>query len=114
MGSYDRLLQCKSGERRSNQTPRDTSFLYDPFYEVSYRENSNEIKYTLTFVQDCCGLMSQPFMKVNFVVVNVPQAPTKALTGHYAITFAYCKLQGVNFQILVLPYNDIGKSLYTF
>ena len=58
--------------------------------------------------------MRQPFVKVNFDVVNVPQAPTKALTGHYATIFAYCKLQGVNFQKLVLPHNDTSESLYTF
>ena len=58
--------------------------------------------------------MNQSFVKVNFAVVDVPQAPTKALTGHYAIIFAYCKLQGVSFKKLVLPHNDIGKSLYTF
>ena len=66
----------------ANETPRDTIFIHDPFLETPYRENSNEIKYPLTFVQDCCDLMSQLFVKVNFVVVDVPQAPTKALTGH--------------------------------
>ena len=55
--------------------------------------------------------MSQPFVKADFVVVDVPQAPTKAVTGHYAIVFACCKLQGVSFQKLVFPHNDIGKSL---
>ena len=58
--------------------------------------------------------MSQPFMKVSFVVADVPQAPKKTLTWHYAIIFAYCKLQDVSFQKLVLPHNDICKSLYTF
>ena len=58
--------------------------------------------------------MSQPFVKVNFVVFDVPQAPTKALTGHYAIMLSYCNLQGASFQKLVLPHNDIGKSIYTF
>ena len=57
--------------------------------------------------------MSQPFVKVNFGAVDVPQAPTKTLTGHYATIFACCKLQGVSFQKLVLPHNDTGKSLYT-
>ena len=66
-----------------------------------HRENSNKIKYPLTFEEDCCDLMRQPSVKVNFDVVNVPQAPTKALTGHYATIFAYCKLQVVNFQKLV-------------
>ena len=33
---------------------------------------------------------------------------------HYATIFAYCKLQGVSFQKLVSPHNDVGKSLYTF
>ena len=59
--------------------------------------------------------MSQPFLKINFVVADVPQAPAKALTGHQALIFAYCKLQGFSFQKkLVLPPDDIGKSLYTF
>ena len=101
-------------EGKANETPKDTIFIYDPFHEASYRENSNEIKYPLTLVKHCCHLMSQPFLKANFVVVDVPQAPPKALTGHYAIIFAYCKLQGVSFQKLVLPHDDIGKSLYTF
>ena len=58
--------------------------------------------------------MSQPFLKINFVVVDVLQAPSKDLTGYYAIIFAYCKLQGISFQKLVLPHDDIGKSLLTF
>ena len=58
--------------------------------------------------------MSQPFMKASFVVAYVRQAPKKTLTWYYAIIFAYCKLQGVSFQKLVLPHNDICKSLYTF
>ena len=57
-------------EGEANETPRETIFIYDPFYEVSYRENSNGIKYPLLFVQDCCDLMSQPFMKVNFIVLT--------------------------------------------
>ena len=67
-----------------------------------------------SFVQDHCDLMSQPFVKVSFVIVDVPQAPKKALKWHYAIIFAYCELQGVSFQKLVLPHDGIGKSLYTF
>ena len=74
----------------ANETLRDIIFIYDPFYEALYRENSIEIKYLLAFVQDCCDLMIQPFVKVNFVVFDVPQAPTNALTGYYAIIFAYC------------------------
>ena len=101
-------------EGEANETPRDTIFIYDPFHEASYRENSNEIKYPRTFVQDCCDLMSQPFLKINLVVVDVPQAPSKDLRGYYAIIFAYYKLQVVSFQKLVLPYGDIGKSLFTF
>ena len=58
--------------------------------------------------------MSQSFVKESFVVVDVLQPPTKTLTGHYAIIFAYCKLQVVSFQKLLLPHNDIDKSLYTF
>ena len=46
-------------------------------------------------------------MKVNFIAVDVPQAPAKA--WHYAIIFAYYKLQSVNFQKLVLPHNNVGK-----
>ena len=99
-------------EGEANETPRDTIFIHDPFHEALYRENSNEIKYPLTFEQDSCDLMSQhcvknvqirsfsgpntgkygpekvrildtfhtvqPFVKVNFGVVNVPEAPTKA------------------------------------
>ena len=91
-------------EREANETPRETIFIYDPFHEASYRENSNEIKYPLSFVQDCCDLMSQPFVKVNFI----------ALTWHYAIILPYCELQGVSFERLVLPHDDIGQSLYTF
>ena len=53
-------------------------------------------------------------MKVSFGVVDVPQAPKKALTWHYAFIFACCELQGVSFQKFVLPYADIGKTLYTF
>ena len=68
-------------EGEANETPRDI-FIYDPFHEVPYRKTLNEIKYPLTFVQDCCDLMSQPFLKINFVVADVPQAPAKALTGH--------------------------------
>ena len=45
-------------EEESNETPRETIFIYDSFHEASYRENSNEIKYPLSFVQDCCDLMS--------------------------------------------------------
>ena len=91
-------------EGEANETPRETIFVYDPFHKASYRENSNEIKYPLSFVQDCCDLMSQPFVKVNFI----------ALTWHYAIILAYCELQGVSFEKLVLPHDDIGQSLYTF
>ena len=91
-------------EGEANETPRETIFIYDPFHEASYRENSNEIKYPLSFVQDCCDLMSQPFVKVNFI----------ALTWHYAIILAYCELQGVSFEKLVLPHDHIGQSLYTF
>ena len=119
-------------EGKANETPRDTIFIHDPFHKALYQENSNEIKYPLTFEQDCCDLMSQhcvksvqirsffwsvfpvfglnterfrihseygkirtrktsyldtfhtvqPFVKVNFGVVDVPQAPTKAFTGH--------------------------------
>ena len=58
--------------------------------------------------------MIQPFVKVDFDVVDVPQAPKKALTWHYAIIFAYCELQDVSFQKLDLPHDDIGKSLCTF
>ena len=48
--------------------------------------------------------MSQPFVKVNFI----------ALTLHYAIILAYCELQGVSFEKLALPHDDIGQSLYAF
>ena len=48
--------------------------------------------------------MSQTFVKVNFI----------ALTRHYAIILAYCELQGVSFEKLVLPHDHIGQSLYTF
>ena len=88
-------------ERDGNETPRDTIFIYDPFYEASYPENLNEIKYALLFLQDCCDLISQPLVKVSFDVVNVPQAPKKAFTWHYAFIFAYCELQGVSFQKFV-------------
>ena len=81
---------------------------------MSYQENLNEIKYPLLFVQDCCDLISQFFVKLSFGVVDVPQAPKKALTWHYAFIFACCELQGVSFQKFVLPYADIGKTLYTF
>ena len=67
----------------------------------SYPENLNEIKYALLFLQDCCDLTSQPLVKVSFDVVNVPQAPKKAFTWHYAFIFAYCELQGVSFQKFV-------------
>ena len=90
-------------EGEANETPKETIFIYDPFHEASYRENSNEIKYLLSFVQDC-DLVSQPFVKKIFIV----------LTWHYAIILAYCKLQGVSFQKSVLPHDDIGQSLYTF
>ena len=85
-------------EGEANETPRDTIFIYDPFHEASYRENSNEIKYPLTFVQDCCYLMSQPFLKINFVVVDVPQAPSKDLTGYYAIIFAIANCRIIVFK----------------
>ena len=71
-------------EGETNETPRDTIFIHDPFHEASYRENPNEIKYSLIFVRDCCDLMSLPFVMVNFAVVDVPPAPAKALTGCYA------------------------------
>ena len=87
-----------------NETPRETIFIYDPFHEAPYREISNEIKYPLSFAQACCHLISQTFAKVNFI----------ALTWHYAIILAYCELQGVSFEKLVLPHDDIGQSLYTF
>ena len=101
-------------EGEAIETLRDTIFIYDPFHEASYRENLNEIKYPLKFVQDCCDLMSQPFLKINFVAVDVPQAPSKDLKGYYAIIFAYYKLQGISFQKLVLPHDNIGKLLFTF
>ena len=66
-------------EREANETPRDTVFISKSFYEASCRENLNEIKYPLSFVQDCCDLISQPFVKVSFGVVDEPQAPKKAL-----------------------------------
>ena len=91
-------------EEEANETPRQTIFIYYPFHEGSYWENSNKIKYPLSFVPDCCGLMSEPFLKVNFI----------ALTWHYAIILAYCELQGVSFEKLVLPHDDIGQSLHTF
>ena len=69
-------------EGEANKTPREIIFIYDPFHEASYGENSNEIKYPLSFVQDCCDPMSQPLVKVNFI----------ALTWHYAIILAYCEL----------------------
>ena len=50
-------------EGEANKTPRDAIFIHDPFHEAFYRENSNEIKYPLTFEQDCCDLMSQHCMK---------------------------------------------------
>ena len=58
--------------------------------------------------------MSQTFVKVSFVVVDLPQTLAQALTGHYAIIFAYCKLKSAAFQKLVLPHKNIGKSLHTF
>ena len=85
-------------EGEANGTPRDTIFIYDPFHEASYRENSNEIKYPLRFVEDCCYLMSQPFLKINFVVVDVPQAPSKDLTGYYAIIFAIANCRVLVFK----------------
>ena len=48
--------------------------------------------------------MSQPFVKLNFIV----------LAWHYAIILAYCELQAVRFERLVLPYHDNGQSLYAF
>ena len=60
---------------RGSKRDSDTIFIYHPFHEALCRENSNEIKYPLTFVQDCCDLRSQPLVKVNFDVVDVPQAP---------------------------------------
>ena len=48
--------------------------------------------------------MSHPFVKINFIV----------LIWYYAIILAYCELQGVSFEKLVLPQDDIGQSLYTF
>ena len=62
-------------EGEANEIPRETIFVYDPFHKARYRENSNEIKYQLAFVQGCCNLMSQPFVKLNFIVS----------TWHYAI-----------------------------
>ena len=62
-------------EGEENETPRETIFVYDPFHKVPYRENSNEIKYPLSFVQECCDLISQSFLKLNFII----------LTWHYAI-----------------------------
>ena len=101
-------------KREANKTPTDTFFIYDSFYDASCRENLNDIKYPVLFVQDCCDLISQPFVKVSFRVVDVLEAPKKALTQHYAFIFAYCELQGVSFQKFVLPHADIVKPLYTF
>ena len=42
--------------------------------------------------------MIQPFVKVNFDVVDVPQAPKKALTWHYAIIFAYWNYRTLVFK----------------
>ena len=69
-------------EGEVNETPRGASFIHDPFHKASHRENLNGIEFPLTFVQDCSGLMSKPFVKVNFVVVDVSQAQRKTLTGH--------------------------------
>ena len=62
-------------EGEANEIPRETIFVYDLLHKAPYRENSNEIKCQLAFVQSCCNLMSQPFVKLNFIV----------LTWHYAI-----------------------------
>ena len=91
-------------EGEVNETSRETIFIYDSFHEASYRENSNEIDYSISFVQDCCDLMSHHFVKVNFIV----------LTWYYAIILAYCELRGVSFEKLVLLHDDISQSLYTF
>ena len=48
--------------------------------------------------------MSQPFVKLHFIV----------LAWHYAIILAYFELQAVRFERLVLPYDDNGQSLYAF
>ena len=74
-------------KREANKTPADTIFIYDSFYEASCRENLNDIKYPVLFVQDCCDLISQHFVKVSFRVVDVLEAPKKALTWHYAFIF---------------------------
>ena len=87
-------------EREANETPRDTIFICDPFYEAPYWENLNEIKYALLFVRDCCDLMSQPFMKVSFGVVNVPQAPNGIM--HLCIYICILLITGCQFSKICL------------
>ena len=45
-------------EGGANETLRAAIFIDDPFHEALYQKNSNEIKYPLSFVQDCCDSMS--------------------------------------------------------
>ena len=46
-------------EGEANETLRDTILIYDRFHQASYRWDSNEIKYPLIFVQDCCDLIME-------------------------------------------------------
>ena len=88
-------------EGEANETPRETIFIYDPFHEASYQENLNEIKYLLSFVQDC-NLVSQPFVKVNFIVLKC----------HYAIILAYCELQFTTWQYWSIIVHISERRLY--
>ena len=88
-------------EGEANETPRETIFIYDPFHEAPYQENLNEIKYLLSFVQDC-NLVSQPFVKVNFIVLKC----------HYAIILAYCELQFTTWQYWSIIVHISERRLY--
>ena len=95
------LWQNMLVEGEANETPRETIFIYDPFHEASYQENLNEIKYLLSFVQDC-NLVSQPFVKVNFIVLKC----------HYAIILAYCELQFTTWQYWSIIVHISERRLY--
>ena len=39
--------------------PINTVYVYDFFYQVSYRQKEGWLSYPISFIQDICGLMRQ-------------------------------------------------------
>ena len=93
---------------------RSTIYIYDSFLKKSYRKRTNEVRYPLSFIQDACDLMSQPYKTVEFVVVDVSQASGVELSGFYSIVFAYHILNGIGMQKLHINEEKIFDAICVF